>query len=500
MDRYQVQEYLAEGGMGAIYRGKQIGPRGEVREVVLKQLLPEYTQEPEFIDLFVREAKLSAVLDHPNIIRTTDLVTAGDDYFIVMEYLYGADLRTLLRRAKRRGQRLAPAAALTAMREVLLALAYAHAARDRQGRELHLIHRDVSPSNILVSARGEVKLTDFGIAKAATHNSGLFYRVKGKVGYMSPEQAKGDPMDHRSDLFSVGVCLHEALTGERLYVGSTLTMSADELFSQPVPLVSRRVAGLPAELDSLLGRALALTPETRFQHAGEFADAIERVQRRHGLLMNDEQLTDHLRTICGPAASWREEFVDPTPVRAGTAVIEDPGTEMLSDDDLLPMSVMTQEGHISKRRRRKQESIPIGRLQHVELTSIVQLAPSDGTGAQPLVDLSKLGSRRRTADAEPSVAGSVAALVEPTSAGARARFDDSVIVDAAQVPGAETTPAPRRVKPDPTTTTSIEAPDVRRGRALRVVIGVAVLLLIGLALVLVIGLTGPTVDVGAGGT
>ena len=120
MDLYQVQEYLAEGGMGAIYRGKKIGPSGNTREVVLKQLLPEFTQQAEFIDLFVREAKLSASLDHPNIIRTTDLVTAGDDYFIVMEYLYGADLRTLLRRAKHRGMRLIPGAVF-----VIIGLYYA---------------------------------------------------------------------------------------------------------------------------------------------------------------------------------------------------------------------------------------------------------------------------------------------------------------------------------------------------------------------------------------
>jgi serine/threonine protein kinase len=500
MDRYQVQEYLAEGGMGAIYRGKHIGPRGEVREVVLKQLLPEFTQEAEFIDLFVREAKLSAVLDHPNIIRTTDLVTAGDDYFIVMEYLYGADLRTLLRRAKRRGQRLAPAAALTIMREVLEALAYAHSARDRKGRDLHLIHRDVSPSNILVSARGEVKLTDFGIAKAATHNSGLFYRVKGKVGYMSPEQAKSDPMDHRSDLFSVGVCLHEALTGERLYVSPSLTMSADELFAQPVPLVSRRVAGLPAELDALLGRALAISPDARYQSAEEFAGAIERIQRRHGLSMNDEQLTEHLRTICGPAASWREEIADPTPVRAGTEMIEDPGTELLSDDDLLPMSVMTQDGVISKRRRRKQESMPaLGRLQHIELTSIVSLAASDAPGATPLVDLDRLG--RGYTGAQPAIRDARG----PAAAGGRA--DDSVIVDEGHEVAGEITPTPepvrgaradeprgsrvRKAATDPTATTHVQAPEAGRTRTLHLVLGVALLIAIGVGLFLVIGLTGP---------
>src|SRR5262245_28048695 len=189
IDRYVVLEYLSEGGMGAIYLGKKLGAGGFEKEVVLKQLLPEFTQQPEFIDLFLREARLSANLDHANIIHTIDLVTAGQEYFIVMEYLAGADLRTLIKRTKRMRTRLSPAAGIYITREVLSALAYAHNKNGPDRRPLRLIHRDVSPSNILVSHAGEVKLTDFGIAKAATHNS-VFYRVKGKVGYMSPEQAK----------------------------------------------------------------------------------------------------------------------------------------------------------------------------------------------------------------------------------------------------------------------------------------------------------------------
>ncbi len=160
-----------------------------------------------------------------------------------MEYLPGGDLRTLLKRAKRRGQRFSPAAAIRIAREVLSALAYAHVKRDFDGTPLKLIHRDVSPSNILVSYAGEVKLTDFGIAKAATHNS-LFYKVKGKIGYMSPEQAKSETLDHRSDLYSLAVCLYEVITGERLFVHAGLTTSADEIYSQPVPQVSRKVPGL----------------------------------------------------------------------------------------------------------------------------------------------------------------------------------------------------------------------------------------------------------------
>src|SRR4051794_22202661 len=208
--------------MGAIYLGKKLGVDGFEKEVVLKQLLPEFTREPKFIDMFLREARLSASLDHANIVRTVDLVNAGEDYFMVMEYVRGGDLRTLLKRARRRHQQFSPQAGVYIAHEILEALGYAHSKAGGDGRNINLIHRDVSPSNILLSGAGEVKLTDFGIAKASTHSS-IFYKVKGKVGYMSPEQARGEVVDRRTDLFSLGVVLYEVLVGERLFVGNLLT-------------------------------------------------------------------------------------------------------------------------------------------------------------------------------------------------------------------------------------------------------------------------------------
>ena len=207
--RYRIERYLTEGGMGAIYVGKKLGPGGFEKEVVLKQLLPEYTARPEFRDLFFREAKISATLDHANIVHVFDLVESDESLFIVMEYVRGVDLRTIIRRSKLRRRELTPAAALHITLEILAGLAYAHTRRTSTGESMAIIHRDVSPSNILCSVQGEVKLSDIGIAKAATHSS-AFYRVRGKVGYMSPEQARSQPIDHRTDLYSVAVCLYEA--------------------------------------------------------------------------------------------------------------------------------------------------------------------------------------------------------------------------------------------------------------------------------------------------
>src|SRR5437764_283987 len=342
VDRYVVLEHLSEGGMGAIYVGKKLGAGGFEMEVVLKQLLPEFTQQEEFIDLFLREAKLSATLDHANIVHTIDLVTAGNEYFIVMEYLPGGDLRTLLRKAKRRGKRFSPKAAIYISREVLSALSYAHSKRDFDGNPLRLIHRDVSPSNILLSYAGEVKLTDFGIAKAATHTS-LFYKVKGKIGYMSPEQAKSEPLDSRSDLYSLAVCMYEILTGERLFVHAGLTTSADEIYSQPVPQISRKVPGLTPELDAIMARALSINPAARYQTAGELQEALMRCAHRNGLLMSAPELAEELREACGPTDQWRgeeaeEEDFGPAQ-RAGTEVYDPADEDDEDDDDVLDIPV-----------------------------------------------------------------------------------------------------------------------------------------------------------------
>ncbi|PIE19597.1 MAG: hypothetical protein CSA65_01640 [Proteobacteria bacterium] len=324
VDRYVIVEYLAEGGMGAIYLGKKVGMGGFEKEVVLKQLLPEFTSQPEFIDLFLREAKLSASLDHANIVHTIDLVAAGSDYFIVMEYVRGGDMRAILRRVKRRGDTLSPAATLFIAREVLNALAYAHGKRDSQGNDLKLIHRDISPSNVMISAAGEVKLADFGIAKVSTHKS-VFYRVKGKVGYMSPEQAYADrPIDHRSDLYSLGICCYEMLTGERLFVADLLS-TPDQIYGQErLPLEHQ--PGMPRGIDRLLDKALAFDPDDRFQDAAEMQEALMQLAFDNDQMLTAPDLATELREKCGDDPSqWNLD--DEEEEMEGSH----PGTELLRD-------------------------------------------------------------------------------------------------------------------------------------------------------------------------
>ena len=518
IDRYVVLEYLAEGGMGAIYLGKKLGAGGFEKHVVLKQLLPEFTRQPEFIDLFLREARLSATLDHANIIHTIDLVTAGEEHFIVMEYLDGADLRTLLKQAKRRKRRLSPAAGIFIAREMLSALAYAHNKMGEDGRPLRLIHRDISPSNILISGNGEVKLTDFGIAKASTHNS-VFYRVKGKVGYMSPEQARSEPLDARSDLYSLAVCLYEIITGERLFVNVGLTVSAEEMYSQPVPLVSRKVPGLPAELDKVMLKALAVDPDHRYQTAGALQEALIRCAHRHSLMLSAPELAEHLRWACGPASQWRDEDRPSSSPQAGTEIYDHgEGTEQIHADDFEQPSDLLQLSDagslLDQGRRRRERALTsithLTELKGIELTSMMHMASADHHGAEPLVDLHAESERLLSSS---GLSGPAPAARPPfgSPAGFRALDDDDDDDD----DESPTTAFPSRPRaddsfslprgetiggPDPGMAVVREVPagaPRRRGVPAFVVI---ILLLLGAGAALGIGLTGPSIDLDGAAT
>ena len=434
IDRYVVLEHLSDGGMGTIYVGKKLGAGGFEMEVVLKQLLPEFTEQKEFIDLFLREARLSATLHHANIIHTIDLVTTGGEYFIVMEYLPGADLRTLLRRAKRRGKRLTPKAAVYISREVLSALAYAHTKRDDSGNPIGLIHRDVSPANVLLSPAGEVKLTDFGIAKATSHTS-RFYKVKGKVGYMSPEQAKSEPLDHRSDLYSLAVCTYEVLVGERLFVTAGLTTSAEVLYSQPIPRVSHKVPGLSSDFDAIMAKALAIDPDRRFQTAGELQEALMRCAHRNGLLMPAAGLAAELRDACGPVERWRDGEADDSAIRGvprGATEVYDPNEAEESPLE----SAEFANAAAGASRGIKAPAAVIDRFQGKELTSIIFRDEQALTDAEAGANQSPPIQRERAAEINVAATPSIPAQQAGSSA------SQPLGADLVQAPGGSLNPIP----------------------------------------------------------
>jgi hypothetical protein len=276
LGRYQIIGRLATGGMAEVYLALSGELTGFRTLVVVKRILPHLASNGQFIRMFLDEARLASLLDHPNIVRIIEVGHDGEDYFLVMELVQGKPLSAMLRKAAR--ERRPPGPALTSyiVAQAASGLAYAHALTDGDGRTLGVVHRDVSPQNVLISFEGAVKLIDFGVARAFgrvahTNPGGL----KGKIDYMSPEQASAEDVDHRADVFALGVVLWEAVTGRRLFRRDTELATMRAIVDDAIPRPSE-VAEVPAELDAIVMRALRKRRDARFASAHEMAVALER--------------------------------------------------------------------------------------------------------------------------------------------------------------------------------------------------------------------------------
>ena len=273
--KYLLLEKIATGGMAELFRAMISGDQGFEKLVAIKRILPHLTDQQEFVHAFVDEAKLAALLQHPNIVQVYDFGSIQGSYFISMEHLFGQDLHAIMARSEDKNIRLELHHVVSIVSRICEGLDYAHKMKDLQGQPLHLIHRDINPVNILVTYEGEVKIVDFGIAKATGKNTktreGL---IKGKVNYMSPEQASGNTVDHRSDIFSTGIILYEMLTDQPMYQGEDLEILAqvqEARFVAPQKLKPN----LPPELCKVLSHALERDPASRYQSAGEMLTDLE---------------------------------------------------------------------------------------------------------------------------------------------------------------------------------------------------------------------------------
>jgi len=278
---YTLLDRIAVGGMAEVFKAKRSGVEGFEKIVALKRILPHLSDNKEFLDMFVAEAKMVNGLSHPNIVQIFDLGRIEKSYYISMEYVHGRDLRTILKRAKEKGVPLPLDLCLRIVGLVSSALEHAHRKKDERGRAMEIVHRDVSPQNILISFEGDVKLADFGIAKAATKASSTDRgALRGKLLYMSPEQAWGRPMDRRSDIFSLGIVLYETMTDRKPFLGGGNEMSILEMVRQCQIEPPRKVnPRIPPSLDAVVMKALARDPDERFQDAGAMHKAIDRVLR-----------------------------------------------------------------------------------------------------------------------------------------------------------------------------------------------------------------------------
>ncbi|MCX5745352.1 MAG: serine/threonine-protein kinase [Proteobacteria bacterium] len=308
--RYTILDRLAVGGMAELFKATLSGDHGFQRLVAIKKILPHLAVDKSFVEMFIDEARLTGQLDHRNIVQVYELGTDSDTPYIAMQYVDGIDVLALLRECARAQIRLTPELAAVIARDVLDALDYAHNARSADGRALGIIHRDISPGNILLSWRGDVKLTDFGIARAAERQHKTEAgTLKGKYGYMSPEQVSGGEIDQRSDLFSVGILLAEMVMARRLFTSTNdldiLLMVRDARLDR----LHKYASEFPVELRVLVTRALQRQPEDRWQSAAQFRDALDEWIRRATTATNRELATLVGRVVNAPTADLEGEQV-----------------------------------------------------------------------------------------------------------------------------------------------------------------------------------------------
>src|SRR5260370_14688033 len=279
--KYELLSRLAAGGMAEIFHARTKSLEGFEKYLVIKKILKNRTSDPDFVRMFLDEARLAATLDHPNIIQIYDVGQIDGQYFIAMEYLRGHNLIEVVRTGAKLGHSKPPLEHVISMiTSACAGLHYAHEKRDFQGRPLEIVHRDVTPQNIVVSFDGAVKIVDFGIAKAATRQvDTMAGTLQGKIGYMSPEQCKGGNVDRRSDIFAVGIILFELTTGRRLDHERSDFETLQRIIEGPVPAPPELLPFYPAFLNAIVVRCLQKDPHDRYQTARELHSDLDAFPR-----------------------------------------------------------------------------------------------------------------------------------------------------------------------------------------------------------------------------
>src|SRR4051794_1437892 len=295
--RYRITERIAAGGMAEVFKGVAESLQGFRKSIAIKRILPALTKNKKFVAMFLDEARLSLHLQHANIVQVFDIGHADETYFIVMEYVDGVDLKQMLEWRRRIGKRLTIGQTIYLMMEISKGLAYAHdLVHPETGRPLGIVHRDVSPPNVLMSRNGEAKLADFGLAKAAsqleTTDPGV---VKGKMSYLSPEAARGEEVDRRADIFAAGILLYEMLTGKRLFYGDSDYQTVELVRAAKIPPIAPQNPEVEPEIEEVCRKALAKRMEDRFQTATDLQDALAHYLFSRGLKMIQRDISDLVR-------------------------------------------------------------------------------------------------------------------------------------------------------------------------------------------------------------
>jgi serine/threonine protein kinase len=289
--RYVVERLLAHGGMAEVFLGKALGPAGFSKRVVIKRILPDLAQDESFVKMFLNEARLAALLEHPNIVQVFDFGEYSKTYYIAMEYVEGESLRTILKyyMARVRPTPLTPM--LAWVQNVCEGLAYAHSLKDDTGKNRNIVHRDITPENILISKAGTAKVVDFGVAKAA-HNPHLTTagKIRGKPAYIAPEQIRGEQVDRRADVYSLGVTLYEALAGGYPFAGTNQFELLFSILNKNLPALHEIRPEVDSALSALVSRAIARDPKQRYPDMHALGSEIDDYLNSHGLRVKSSEL------------------------------------------------------------------------------------------------------------------------------------------------------------------------------------------------------------------
>ncbi len=312
-EKYEIIRRLAIGGMGEIFLAKQVGVAGFERLVILKNLLPDLAEEEKFITEFLDEARVAATLNHPNIVSIFEVGKWEGVYFIAMEYIRGESISNLIVDSYKQKKRIPPSVAARVVHDAALGLDHAHSAKDTAGRALYIVHRDISPQNIMVRDDGVTKIVDFGIAKAANRSTRTMTgRVKGKMSYMSPEQALGDDLDGRSDQFALGIVLWEMCVGRRLFKGEHAADTMQKVLEAPIPDLTEKLPGFPPMLADVVKRMLERDRDVRFptcrDAANDLGDYLESVSKR----VNEREVASFVSSVCGDRIEEATKNLTPT--------------------------------------------------------------------------------------------------------------------------------------------------------------------------------------------
>ncbi len=286
--RYRVVEKLESGGMAEVFRAESEGLQGFKKQVAIKRVLPHLSEKKKFISMFLDEARLSAHLSHSNCVQVFDIGVGDNAYFIVMEFVEGANLKSIMEWIKKTGRALPVQDAVFIALEICKGLSYAHELRDPQGNDLHIVHRDMSPPNVLVTKFGEIKIVDFGLAKANSQleksEPGI---IKGKFSYLSPEAAMGQDVDARTDIFAVGIILWEMLCGQRLFLGDTDFQTVKKVQDAKIPSMAQFNKGVNPDLEKIVMRSLARDPAVRHRTARELGKELSDYLFAYGKPVSD---------------------------------------------------------------------------------------------------------------------------------------------------------------------------------------------------------------------